>query len=120
MEQYIGGPESLILSCSCYTHDCHVLTYRDFNEVIDDPVRYDDFVLRSPWLKVLPTEFLQDWSDTAGLAVVIIHTAGLAVVIVQIPILQCWILLQGLSAVEAITMKKKSGLHSEARTTVNH
>ena len=48
MEQYIGGPESLILSCSCYTHDCHVLTYRDFNEVIDDPVRYDDFVLRSP------------------------------------------------------------------------
>ena len=34
-------------------------------QVIDDPVYHCDFVLVSPWFKVLPIKFLQHWNDTA-------------------------------------------------------
>ena len=68
--------ESLLMTSSWYTSGCQVLVCWDFDKVIDNPVHHCEFVLFSPWLKVLPTKFLQYWSDTAGLAVVIVAKPG--------------------------------------------
>ena len=68
--------ESLLMTSSWYTSGCQVLVCWDFDEVIDNTVHHCDFVLFSSWLKVLPTKFLQHWSDIAGSAVVIVAKPG--------------------------------------------
>ena len=68
--------ESLLMPASWYTSGCQVLVCWEFDKVIDNPIHHCDFVLFSPWLKVLPTKFLQHWSDTAGSAVVIVAKPG--------------------------------------------
>ena len=68
--------ESLLMASSWYTSGCQVLVCWDFSEVIDNPVHHCDFVLFSPWLRVLPTKFLSYWSDTAGSAAVTVASCG--------------------------------------------
>ena len=65
----------MVSSC-CYARGYQVLAYRDFNEVIDDPIQNCCFVLISSGLKVLPTKPLQHCSDTAGSTVVIAAKPG--------------------------------------------
>ena len=67
---------SLLTICRWYTSGCQVLVCLDFDEIIDNPEHHCDFVLFSSWLKVLLTKFLQDWSDTAGSAIVIVAKLG--------------------------------------------